>query len=225
MSLTLAFDVYGTLVDPASVLARLEEVAGSRAPEVSALWRSKQLEYSFRRALMKRFADFSVCTADALDYACAHYGFPLTPQQRDELAAAYADLPPFADVTPGLSSLRTSGYRMYAFSNGRAASVETLLKAAGIRDFLDGVVSVEEVESFKPDPAVYAHFLEQSGASVDSAWLVSSNPFDVIGAISFGMKTAWLRRSPSAVFDPWGGEPTLTISSLSELECSISGRT
>jgi len=47
--------------------------------------------------------------------------------------------------------------------------------------------------------------------------LVSSNPFDVIGAINVGMQAAWVKRSPDALFDPWGMQPTVTVSGLMEL--------
>ena len=53
------------------------------------------------------------------------------------------------------------------------------------------------------------------------AWLISSNPFDVIGAISSGMRAAWVQRSPEVLFDPWGIEPTITLSSLSDLADKI----
>ena len=81
---------------------------------------------------------------------------------------------------------------------------------------------MDALKSFKPNPAVYCHFLRVSGAKAGEAWLVSSNPFDVIGAISAGMKSVWLQRNPEMVFDPWGIEPTITISSLTELEERLS---
>jgi 2-haloacid dehalogenase len=111
---------------------------------------------------------------------------------------------------------------MFAFSNGSAEAVETLLTHAGIRDFFVGVVSVDEIKSFKPNPGVYCHFLRKAGATGATAWLISSNPFDVIGAISAGMRAAWLKRSPDALFDPWGIEPTITVSSLVDLAEEIS---
>jgi 2-haloacid dehalogenase len=95
--------------------------------------------------------------------------------------------------------------------------VEKLLKNANIRDYFIGVVSVDEMKSYKPNPGVYSHFLRRAGALGANAWLVSSNPFDVIGAISSGMRAAWIKRSPDALFDPWGIEPTLTVNSLSNL--------
>jgi 2-haloacid dehalogenase len=106
---------------------------------------------------------------------------------------------------------------MFAFSNGSADAVETLLKNAGIRDYFVGVVSVDEMKSYKPNPGVYSHFLRRAGALGADAWLISSNPFDVIGALSAGMRSAWVKRSPDALFDPWGIEPTLTVNSLLNL--------
>jgi 2-haloacid dehalogenase len=85
-----------------------------------------------------------------------------------------------------------------------------------------GVVSVDDLKSFKPNPGVYSHFLRKSNASSDSAWLISSNSFDVIGAISAGMKSAWVCRTSEAIFDPWGIEPTVTVSSLIELNGKVS---
>ena len=83
------------------------------------------------------------------------------------------------------------------------------------------IVSVDEVGSFKPDPAVYNHFLERAGAQASSAWLISSNPFDVIGAVSSGMRAAWVKRSDEALFDPWGIEPTAIVHSLSGLQQAV----
>jgi 2-haloacid dehalogenase len=78
------------------------------------------------------------------------------------------------------------------------------------------------VQSFKPDPMVYEHFLQRSGAQANEAWLISSNPFDVIGAINVGMQAAWVKRSPAALFDTWGIQPTATVSGLTELAAVLS---
>lgn len=220
MGSTFAFDVYGTLVDTHGVADRLHELVGDRAEAFSRAWRDKQLEYAFRRGLMQHYADFGVCTRDALEFTCAAFETPLSARQKVGLLDCYRSLPAFADAQAGLSCLRDAGHRLFAFSNGTAEAVVGLLQAAGLRGLLQGVVSTEDLRSFKPNPAVYAHFLREAGATGDSAWLVSSNPFDVIGAVSAGMKGAWVRRSRHAVFDPWGIEPTLTVGNLTELaEC------
>ncbi|WP_136525175.1 haloacid dehalogenase type II [Geomonas ferrireducens] len=217
MEITLAFDVYGTLIDTHGVIVALEKIISDRAAGFSRTWREKQLEYSFRRGLMQNYETFAVCTRDALNYTDAFYKTALTEAEKDDLLALYRVLPTYDDVEPGLQRAKDAGFRMYAFSNGSAAAVETLLTHAGIRQYFIDVVSVDEVKSFKPNPGVYAHFLRRSGATGSSAWLVSGNPFDVIGAISAGMNGAWVKRSPDALYDPWGIEPTLTVSSLADL--------
>ena len=221
MTTTLAFDVYGTLIDTQGVSTALQKLVGNKAMDFSRAWRDKQLEYSFRRGLMQNYETFAVCTSQALDYTCAYYKTPLTADQKTDLLSIYRVLPAFKDVNEGLTQLKATGFRLYAFSNGAADALEMLLGSAGIRDFFLGVISVDDLKSFKPNPGVYSHFLRKSKATGDSAWLISGNPFDVIGAISAGMKSAWVRRSPDAVFDPWGIDPTIIGHSLTELNKKI----
>lgn len=222
MPTTIAFDVYGTLIDTNGVVYALSEVIGDIAPMFANTWREKQLEYSFRRGLMENYQHFGICTQQALDYSCLFYEINMHKEQKEQLLAIYKTLPAFDDVVEALADLSNSGYRLYAFSNGNEAAVEGLLNAANIRDYFLGVISVDSLKTFKPNPAVYSHFLRETNATANEAWLISSNPFDVLGALSYGMHAAWVKRSEKAIFDPWGEEPTQTINSLSELKQGIS---
>jgi 2-haloacid dehalogenase len=85
MKITLAFDVYGTLVDPAGMANYLAGDLGIEAVAFADFWREKQLEYSFRRGLMQNHADFSICTSDALNFTCQRFKAVITP----ELSAAF----------------------------------------------------------------------------------------------------------------------------------------
>ena len=216
MTIVLAFDVYGTLIDTHGVAEKLRELVGDHAEAFSRTWRDKQLEYSFRRGLMRKYETFAVCTNHALDYTCDIYKSALTSVQKQELMATYRALPAFSDVNDALARLKEAGLELYAFSNGTKDAVKTLLLEADIDAYFKGIVSVDEVKTFKPNPDVYHHFLSKTGSG-DSTWLISSNPFDVIGAISSGMRAVWIRRSNDAVFDPWGIEPTITVTSIGEL--------
>ncbi len=222
MAITLAFDVYGTMIDTSGVIATLEGLVGNQASALSHVWREKQLEYSFRRALMQNYEDFSVCTRQALDFACRFLDVEVSAEDRARLMETYKVLPPYPDVKEGLSRLKAAGYRMFAFSNGRAEEVRNLLRNANIDGYFEGIVSADEVKSYKPSPEVYAHFLRRSGASGSEAWLISSNPFDIIGAISAGMRAAWVKRVPKAIFDPWEIEPTITVSGIPDLYEALS---
>lgn len=218
MKNTLGFDVYGTLIDTHGVVSSLQEMAGDKTEDFSRTWREKQLEYSFRRGLMQNYEKFTTCTADALEYACAYHTLSLSKEQKTALLDSYRTLPAFQDVEEGLRRLTAVNYRMFAFSNGTEDAIETLLEAAGIRKYFMGVVSVDDLKSFKPNPAVYSYFLRKAGTPGGNAWLISSNPFDVIGAISAGMLGVWVKRSKEAVFDPWGIAPTITVESLRDLD-------
>lgn len=213
----LAFDIYGTLVDTSGIAAELSRHIGDRAAGFAQLWREKQLEYTFRRALMKRYEPFPECVRRALDFCCKARDAPLDESVRDELLLSYRALPAFDDVLPALRALQDLGYPMFAFSNGVRDDVESLLEHAGIGDYFADIVSVDEIESFKPDPAVYHHFLERASARGENAWLISGNSFDVIGAVAAGMRGAWVRRAPGNVLDPWEFEPDAVVTSLGEL--------
>jgi len=217
MPTVLAFDVYGTLIDTQGVVTRLREFVGGKAEEFSRVWREKQLEYSFRRGLMRTYETFGVCTSQALDYTSAYLDVGLSADQKTALLAEYRGLPAFDDVKESLVSLKSDSHSLYAFSNGTADAVEELLLAAGIRALFDGVVSVDDRQTFKPNPDVYEYLVNTTASSAGDAWLISSNPFDVIGAVSYGLRAAWVQRSNSSIFDPWGIEPTSTITNLREL--------
>jgi len=217
MTLTLGFDVYGTLIDTHGVIVELEQYIADLAPQFSLLWREKQLEYTFRRGLMGQYQHFGICTRQALEYADQHLQCGLTADQKSALIHCYATLPAFADVPAGLEQATGAGFRLYAFSNGQGAAVDTVLANAGIAHYFEGTVSADEINTFKPSPAVYKHFIAKTETTQARAWLISSNGFDVIGAVSAGMKAMWVQRSPSIVLDPWEVKPTVIVSGLSGL--------
>ncbi|WP_417568227.1 haloacid dehalogenase type II [Marinobacter sp.] len=216
MTLTLAFDVYGTLVDPMGMSRLLAEDAGDGAEAVAALWREKQLEFSFRKGLMKVYEDFGVCTRQALRYAMAFHKLSLSEERENELMAAYLSLPAFDDSLPTLKSLKGQ-YPLFAFSNGSYPALEKVLGYNNLLEQFQGLVSVDDVKSFKPDPAVYTFARRATGSWEKPLCLVSSNAWDVIGARAAGLLAVWVKRDPDKVFEDWGIEPSAVINSLSEL--------
>jgi 2-haloacid dehalogenase len=216
MKQVLAFDVYGTLINTQGVLVLLEQMMENNALLFSETWRAKQLEYSFRRGLMKRYVKFSVCTKDALNYTCELLKIALSNEQKKQLLDSYKTLPAFDDVEKGLAQLQQN-YQLVAFSNGEKESVEGLLNNANIKQYFDDIVSADEIQTFKPDPLIYQHLLNRTNSIAQQAWLISSNPFDVIGAKSFGMHAAWVKRSSAAVYDPWDIEADIVIKRLDDL--------
>jgi len=217
MKYTIAFDVYGTLINTSGIYNSLVTLMDEKARLFMNTWRNKQLEYSFRRGLMNKYEDFSVCTKDALAFCCLKFNIKLTENQKNELMDEYKILPAFSDVKIGLQSLKEDGHKLFAFSNGNTNTIVNLLKNAKIINYFEGIVSVEEVKMFKPNPIVYAHFNNKTNSTKANSWLVSSNPFDVIGATSYGMHSAWVQRTSDSIFDLWGIRPNITINSIKEL--------
>ena len=217
LGVLIAFDIYGTIVDPGAIAAVLSHRFGERAHLAAQLWRAKQLEFTFRRALMRRYADFDVCTAQALELVGRQLGVALDEASRDELRRAYVRLPAFPEAKRSLETLRASGYRIVALTNGTAGSVQRLLGHAGVAPCFDVVLSADTIRTFKPDPAIYELARHAAGAAEQEVWLVSGNPFDVIGAKAAGLKAAWVRRGSAEVFDPWEFAPDITVGDLVEL--------
>jgi 2-haloacid dehalogenase len=217
----LAFDVYGTLVDPIGIFAELERHAGEAARRIAETWRQKQLEYTFRLSVMERYEDFEWVTHRALHHALAAAGLELSAGAVDELMGSYDRLERFDDVAEGLDRLQEAGHTLAILSNGTPRMLERLALNAGLRPPIGDVISVDEVRVYKPSPRVYLHAAERLRRPVDQVRLVSSNPFDVIGAEAVGMRAAWIDRSGVGLFDTLAEPPRMVVRSLVELAAEL----
>ena len=188
------FDAYGTLLDLASAVEPHVPAIGTAAPGVLALWRAKQLEYTWLRTLMGRYADFAQVTADALDYTFASYGLA-DRGLRATLLAAFERLAAYPDAVSTLAALRANGLRTVVLSNGTPSMLASAFAASGLVPVLDAVLSVEEVARYKPAPEVYALATLTLALSPGQILFVSANAWDVAGAASAGLVTAWVNRA------------------------------
>ena len=213
----LAFDVYGTLIDPLAIADVLRAYVEDQADRVAALWRQKQVEYAFRRGLMRAYADFDVCTRQALLFATESCGVTLMEEDHARLLNTYRQLPAYPDVAPALAALHEQGYQCVAFTNGVGPTVRALLDTAGLGTVIEDIISVDDERTFKPDPAVYHYLVRRVGGWAQDIWLVSANSWDVIGAQAVGLRTAWVHRTPTTYFDPWGVTPDVEVGHLGEL--------
>ena len=219
----LAFDLYGTLVDPVAISGELDQVlGGSGGLEVARLWRLKQLEYSFRLTAMGHYEDFRWVTSRALDFALASTGAGLPGDQTRRLIELYDQLRPFPDAVPALRALAGLGYELAVLSNGTPAMIANCLGNSGVGGFFGQRISVDEVRAFKPSPVVYRHAAERLSVTAGQVRLVTSNAFDCVGASAAGMRTAWVNRS-AAPFDTIGAQPDLTVPALDRLPAALGG--
>ena len=209
------FDAYGTLLDFNAAVAQRRDRIGADADKLSALWRQKQLEYTWLRSLMDRHADFWVVTTDALDFAMASLGLE-DRRLRDDLLGLYRTLSPYPEAADTLKAIRAAGIRTAILSNGEPTMLEDAVKAAGLAPLIDAVYSVETVGIFKPHPSVYQIAVDALTLPAGQIAFQSANGWDIAGAASFGFKTVWINRG-GAIEERLPHGPAATISSLGGL--------
>ena len=213
------FDAYGTIFDFASAAARCSDVLGDTTQRLTALWRDKQLQYTWLRAAQGRHADFWQVTGDALDFALEALDLA-EPGVRDRLMQLYLRLDPFPEVRAVLRQLRVAGFRTAILSNGSPRMLAAAVDNAGLGDLLDAVLSVEAVAVYKPHPKVYQHAVDQLGVAADAIAFQSSNAWDAHAASAFGMKVVWCNRYDQRR-ERLPGRPDHEIRSLSELPALV----
>ncbi len=209
------FDAYGTLFDFASAAAACADVLGDKAAAVTALWRDKQLQYTWLRGLQGRHADFWQVTGDALDFTLETLGIA-EPQVRDRLMSLYRRLECFPEVPQVLRQLKEAGFVTAILSNGSPAMLAGAVAGAGLRGLLDHVLSVEDVGIFKPHPSVYQLAVDRLGLPATAISFQSSNAWDAYAASAFGMRVVWCNRYGQRR-ERLPGAPDREIRSLAEL--------
>ena len=213
------FDAYGTLFDYASAAARAADLPGDRRERLTALWREKQLQYTWLRSLEGRHADFWRVTGDALDYALETLGLG-DAALRDRLMHAYLSLDAFPEVPAVLARLREMGVRTAILSNGSPAMLRAAVESAGIGTLLDAVLSVEEVGVYKPHPKVYQLAVDRLGVAREEIFFQSSNAWDAWAASAFGMRAVWCNRYGQRA-ERLPGRPEYEIRTLAELPALV----
>jgi 2-haloacid dehalogenase len=188
------FDAYGTLFNVHAAIGRHRDACGPDADRLSDLWRTKQLEYTWTLTLAGVYEDFWVLTERALDYALAR--FPAVDKTiKPRLLEAYFSLDAFPDARPVLQSLKDRGHRTAILSNGSPKMLAAAVATAKMDDVLDQVLSVDAIRIYKPRPEVYALVTNAFSVAPGDVTFVSSNRWDIMGAIAFGFRGIWLNRA------------------------------
>ena len=209
------FDAYGTLFDYASAAAGCRDVLGDKLERLTTLWRDKQLQYTWLRAIQGRHADFQQVTGDALDFALATLGLVDTAL-RNRLMNLYLKLDAFPEVQETLRRLRGGGMKTAILSNGSPMMLQAAVDSAGLVGLFDAILSVEEVGVYKPHPKVYQLAVDRLSAPASAISFQSSNAWDAYAASAFGMKVVWCNRY-GQMPERLPGSPDREIRSLAEL--------
>lgn len=209
------FDAYGTLFDVHSAIGQHRDKVGADAAAFSELWRVKQLEYSWTHTLMDKYVPFWTLTQRALDFCFEK--FPSVDRAlKPALLDAYKKLGAYPDSRAALEGLRAKGMKTAILSNGSTDMLTSAVEAAKLKDVLDFVLSVDEVEGFKPGLEVYDLAIDAMEVKADEVVFVSSNRWDVAGARNAGFKPIWVNRAGNPNEYP-GFDPVQVVKSLSEI--------
>ena len=213
------FDAYGTLFDFAAAARGCRDVLGDRIDQLTSLWRDKQLQYTWLRALQGRHADFWQVTGDALDFALETLDID-KPGLRDRLMQLYLTLDTFPEVPSVLSALKTAGLKTAILSNGSPRMLDAAVVGAKLNGLLDAVLSVEDVGVYKPHPKVYGLAVERLGIPASAIAFESSNAWDAYAASAFGMQVVWCNRYRQRR-ERLPGAPAREVRSLAELPALV----
>lgn len=214
------FDAYGTLFDVAAAarVAAGEPGRGNLAevwPALAEDWRRKQLEYSWLRAVTGDYVPFWEVTKDGLDWAMERAGLD-DMELRERLLALYWELAAYKEVPFMLAHLKAAGQACAILSNGSKDMLEGAVDSAGIGEYLDAVLSVEDVGIFKPSSKVYDMVGERFDCARDEVLFVSSNGWDAAGAAAYGFRTVWVNRA-GLPMDRLMAEPHHVLSDLTTI--------
>jgi 2-haloacid dehalogenase len=208
------FDAYGTLFDVNSAALQHRDALGDKTLALAALWREKQLQYTWLRTIQGRHRDFAHLTADAVRHALA--ALDIDVDLAPALMRSFNALAAFPEVPDMLRELRAAGFVTAILSNGSPPMLASLLEHAGLAGAFDAVVSVESVGFFKPHPKVYQCLVDSLGLRAGRICFVSSNGWDAYAGSDFGMRVVWCNRRAQPP-EPLPGAPDAQVASLAEL--------
>jgi 2-haloacid dehalogenase len=189
----VAFDAF-TLFDPRPIFLECEAVAPGRGADLANLWRTRQFEYQWLRALAGQYQDFFATTQAALEFAAQSLEIDLATSARDRLMQGFFEMRAWPDVPQALRDLRRAGKRLALLSNATVPILEAALKNSALQGALDQIISTDRIKSFKPDPRAYQLGLDLLDVAKHELMFVAFAGWDAAGARWFGYPTFWNNR-------------------------------
>ena len=210
------FDAYGTLFDIDASCRNLSEKLGENWHSLSAVWRQKQLEYSWLRNSMNSYTSFWNVTKNALDFALNSADIH-NKTLRHELLDSYFKIECYPEVYSFLEGLKMGKTSTCILSNGSFDMLNAAINNSELNNLLDAVLSVDLCKKFKPAAAVYQLVLNQYPKNEHEFLFFSSNCWDIHGASNFGFKSVWVNRF-NRVNDILPGNPDYIVKSLMDFQ-------
>jgi 2-haloacid dehalogenase len=210
----ILFDINETVLNLSTLKPKFKAVFGDES--VMGTWFSMLLHSSTVCIMTGVKTDFATLAATMLDSIAARMNIKLEETMRGDILSGFASLPPHNDIKKALAQLKSAGFRTVAFSNSSLNLISTQMKNAGLMEYFDDIISVEATGSFKPDPNVYKFAANQLNQPLESLRLVATHDWDTHGALSVGMRAAYINRS-AAIYHPLYRQPDIYATTMEDI--------
>ncbi|WP_404826550.1 haloacid dehalogenase type II [Paraglaciecola chathamensis] len=212
----IIFDVNETLLDLETMRTSIGEALDGQE-ELTTLWFSTMLHHSLVTTVTGDYQDFGKIGVAALMMVAQNNDIEITEEQAvTAIKTPLLSLPAHPDVKAGLKALKEQGFKLVSLTNSSNKGVETQFKNAGLTDYFDKRMSIEDIKVYKPDLRAYAWALEQLNIKPEEALMVAAHGWDVAGAKAAGLQTAFVARPGKALY-PLAQKPDYVVKDLSEL--------
>ncbi|WP_211320045.1 haloacid dehalogenase type II [Dyadobacter jejuensis] len=212
----LYFDVNETLLDLTVMKKSVGDALGGRA-DLLPLWFTTMLQYSLVVTVGRQYDDFGVIGAAALRMVAANNGITLSEKQSLEaILEPLRALPAHPEVKNALAALKKDGYKLVSFTNSSYKGVKTQFENAGLIEFFDDRLSIEDIGKFKPHADAYNWAARKMAVKPKECLLVAAHGWDIAGALWAGWRGAFVSR-PGAQLYPLAPKPEMIGPDLSLL--------
>jgi len=196
----LFFDVNETLLDLTQMKQQVGKALNGRE-DLLSLWFTTMLQYSLVTTASGQYEHFGNIGAASLQMVAANNDIIITEQKaREIIINALRGLPAHPEVKEALGQLKENGYKLVSFTNSSNEGVKKQFESAGLTDFFDERLSVEEVGKFKPFRETYEWGARKMGIKPNEAMLIAAHGWDVAGALWAGWRAAFISRPGQQVF-------------------------
>ncbi|MBU2929374.1 haloacid dehalogenase type II [Winogradskyella psychrotolerans] len=209
----LFFDVNETLLDLTAMKESVGKVLGNRS-DLLPLWFTTMLQYSLVETVGRQYHDFGIVGSAALQMVAANHGISISEEAgREAILGPIRSLPAHPEVKQALGDLKEAGYKLVSFTNSSNKGVETQFKNAGLLDYFEERLSIEDMGKFKPHTDAYDWAARKMGIQPKECLLVAAHGWDIAGAVWAGWRGAFVSR-PGAQLYPLAPTPEINEPNL-----------
>ncbi|WP_055443704.1 haloacid dehalogenase type II [Lacinutrix himadriensis] len=212
----LFFDVNETLLDLTAMKESVGKALGNRS-DLLPLWFTTMLQYSLVTTVGRKYNDFGIIGAAALQMVASNHGITISETDaREAILGPIRSLPAHPEVKAALQKLRDAGYKLVSFTNSSNKGVQTQFENAGLIEFFDARLSIEDIGKFKPDTDAYDWAARKMGVQSNECLLIAAHGWDIAGAIWANWRGAFVSR-PGAQLYPLAEKPEIIAPNLTEI--------